>query len=54
VKRDDVIDLVVLLTFAGMIGIYVGLYQAWQKYQLSTAKGTAAGTVLGLLGYAGQ
>ena len=52
-KRDHVIDLVILLTFVGMVGLYVGAYLAWQKYQASTAKGTAVGNVLSLLGFAG-
>jgi uncharacterized membrane protein len=27
------IGILVLLTFLGMVGLYVGLYLAWQKYQ---------------------
>ncbi len=27
------IAVMVFLTFLGMVGLYVGLYMAWQKYQ---------------------
>ena len=27
------IAVMILLTFLGMVGLYVGLYMAWQKYQ---------------------
>lgn len=39
----------ILLTFLGMVGIYVGLYLAWKKYQAYQATLTAQGTVGGLL-----
>jgi hypothetical protein len=31
--REGTIGTLVLLTFLGMVGLYVGLYLAWQKYQ---------------------
>jgi hypothetical protein len=31
--REGTIGTLVLLTFLGMVGLYVGFYLAWQKYQ---------------------
>ena len=47
--KERAILVLAIATFLGMVGIYVGLYLAWQKYQASTAQGTTAGNVLGLL-----
>lgn len=50
--RDRTQFILILLTFLGMVGLYVGLYLAWKKYQAVQAdyqqKG-ALGSLLGLL-----
>ena len=46
--KDKSVIVMIALTFLGMIGLYVILYRAYQKYQESTAKGTVAGSLLGL------
>ena len=40
----------VVLTFFGMVGLYVLLYLAYQKYQEKTAAGTVGGLLTNLGG----
>jgi hypothetical protein len=44
----------IVLTFVGMVGIYVGLYLAWQKYQEYSATLQGGGGVAGLLSLLGK
>ena len=46
----DTTDLLVILTFVGMIGIYVGAYLAYKKYQTYTAPGSSGASLLNLVG----
>jgi hypothetical protein len=39
----------ILLTFLGMVGLYIAGYLAWQKYQAYQATLAQKGTVGGLL-----
>ncbi|HVV01394.1 MAG TPA: hypothetical protein VHH88_08530 [Verrucomicrobiae bacterium] len=39
----------VLLTFLGMVGIYIGAYLAWRKYQAYDAQLSSPGGVTNLL-----
>lgn len=39
--------MLVLLTFLGMVGIYVGLFLAYRKYQTYSAQLTSTGGGLG-------
>jgi hypothetical protein len=52
--RERTVAIFVVLTFVGMVGIYVGAYLAYQKYQqytTSTSSGaTAVSGLLSLLG----
>lgn len=48
--RDKTTAILVLLTFLGMVGIYVGLFMAYQKYQAYSAQlQSGGGGVSGLL-----
>ena len=47
---DRVNSLLIVLTFGGMVGLYVLLYLAYQKYQEQTAKGTLLGFASSLIG----
>jgi hypothetical protein len=48
--RDRTTAVLILLTFVGMVGIYIGAYYAWQKYQAYQANyNKAGGGVLGTL-----
>jgi len=40
----------ILLTFIGMVGIYIGAYYAWQKYQEYKAGTSSLGGAANLLG----
>jgi hypothetical protein len=60
--REGTLGTLVLLTFLGMVGLYIGLYLAWQKYQLyaptidklstevTSAQGAGAGVVSAITG----
>jgi len=51
--KDRTQAILILLTFVGMVGLYVGLYLAWKKYQAVQAQVQqqgALGSILGLLG----
>ena len=53
-KRDDFTFGLIALTFLGMVGLYVGIYLAWQKWQeyqpaITNATNTT-GNLMALLG----
>jgi hypothetical protein len=47
-NRERSLFVLVLLTFLGMVGLYVGMYLAYQKYQTVNAQYEQGG-VFGLL-----
>ena len=60
--REGTLGTLVLLTFLGMVGLYIGLYLAWQKYQqyqptidklsteVTSAQGAGAGVISAITG----
>jgi hypothetical protein len=47
--RDKTQAVLILLTFLGIVGLYVGLYLAWQKYQGYQATFQQQGALGGIL-----
>ena len=48
--RDRTNFTLILLTFLGMVGIYIGAWLAYQKYQQYQAQINQTGNTLGVLG----
>jgi uncharacterized membrane protein required for colicin V production len=47
--HDKTTGVLIVLTFLGMVGIYVGAWMAYQKYQAYQAQFSSTGNSLGLL-----